>query len=101
DLVTFDSTPLRHLHRDPRLLNRVGVRNGDAGMLERKLPDLRAGFFRMVQPLGTVADFVVGKGHLRSVKKRCREMINMLSETDQTELTLAAPQNFMPFNRHS
>ena len=24
-------------------------------------------------------------------------MINMLSETDQTELTLAAPQNFMPF----
>jgi hypothetical protein len=54
----------------------------------------------MVQPLGALADFVVGKGHTRSVKNRCRKMINMLSETDQTELTLAAPQNFMPFNGH-
>jgi hypothetical protein len=55
----------------------------------------------MVQPLGAFVDFVVGKGHKRSVKKWCREMINMLSEIDQTDLTLAAPQNFMPCNRHS
>jgi hypothetical protein len=27
-----------------------------------------------------------------SSENRCREMINMLSEADQTELTLAAPQ---------
>jgi hypothetical protein len=29
-----------------------------------------------------------------------REMINMLSEIDQTELALAAPQNFIPFDQH-
>jgi len=27
-------------------------------------------------------------------------MINMLSEIDQTELALAAPQNFIPFDQH-
>jgi hypothetical protein len=70
-------------------------------MLNRNLPDLRAGFLRMVQPLGAFVDFVVGKGHKRSVKNRCWKMINMLSEIDQTDLTLAAPQNFMPCDRHS
>jgi hypothetical protein len=54
----------------------------------------------MVQPLGALADLVGGKGHRLSAKNRCREMINMLSEADQTELTLAAPQKFMPFNHH-
>jgi hypothetical protein len=44
---------------------------------------------------------VAGKGHVRSAKRRCRQMINMLSEIDQTEFMLAAPQNFIPFDRHN
>jgi hypothetical protein len=35
-----------------------------------------------------------------SAKRWCRQMINMLSEIDQTEFMLAAPQNFIPFDRH-
>jgi len=35
-----------------------------------------------------------------SAKRWCRQMINMLSEIDQTEFTLAAPQNFIPFDKH-
>jgi hypothetical protein len=55
----------------------------------------------MVQPLGAAADLVVGKGHGRSAKSWCREMINMLSEIDQTEFMLAAPQNFIPRKLYS
>jgi hypothetical protein len=54
----------------------------------------------MVQPLGAAADLVIGKGHVRSAKRRCGKMINMLSYIEQTESTLAAPQNFIPFDQH-
>jgi hypothetical protein len=32
-------------------------------MFERKLPDLRAGLFGPIEPLGGAADVVSGKGH--------------------------------------
>jgi hypothetical protein len=35
-------------------------------MFERKLPDLRAGLFGLIEPLGGLADFVSGKGHSAS-----------------------------------
>ena len=80
DLVALDDAALGDLHLDPRLLDRIGVRDRDAGMFQRNLPDLLAGFFRVVEPFGGDADFVVGEGHgLNSAKRGCRNMINMLS----------------------
>ena len=73
DLVAFDDAALGDLHLDPRLLNRIGVLDRDAGMVQRKLPDLRAGLFRLIQPLGGAADVVCGKGHAGPVKKRVPE----------------------------
>jgi len=35
-----------------------------------------------------------------SAKGWCRQMINMLSEIDQIEFALVAPQNFIPFDKH-
>ena len=61
DLVAFDDAALRHLDLDPRLLDRIGVLDGDAGMVQRELPDLLAGLFRLVEPLGGKADIVLGK----------------------------------------
>ena len=63
DLVALDGAVLGDLHLDPCLLDRIGVRNGNAGVLQRDLPDLRAGFFRVVEPFGGGADIVLGKGH--------------------------------------
>ena len=63
DLVAFDGAALGDLHLDPCLLDRIGVRNGNAGMVQRDLPDLRAGFFRLIEPFGGAADIVWGKGH--------------------------------------
>ena len=63
DLVAFDDAALGELDLDPRLLDRVGVVDGDAGMIQRELPDLLAGLFRLMQPFGGAADIVFGKGH--------------------------------------
>ena len=65
DLVAFDDAALGDLDLDPRLLNGVGVSMRDAGMVQRNLPDLRAGLLRLVQPFGGDADIVFGEGHVR------------------------------------
>src|SRR5665213_1134450 len=67
DLVALDHVAPRDLDRDPRFLDRVGVLDGDAGMVQRNLPDLLAGFFRIVEPLGGEADIILGEGHARSM----------------------------------
>ena len=46
DLVAFDDAAFGELDVDPRLLDRIGVRDGDAGMIERDLADLLAWSFR-------------------------------------------------------
>ena len=72
-LWPFTIRPWRDLHLDPGFLNSVGVFDRYAGMFERKLPDLRAGLFGLIEPLGGAADVVSGKGHGRaaySAKKR-------------------------------
>jgi hypothetical protein len=38
-------------------------------MFERKLPDLFPGLFGLIEPFGGLADFVLGKGHMRSQKE--------------------------------
>jgi hypothetical protein len=39
-------------------------------MFERKLPDLRAGFFGVIEPLGGASDVVCGKGHGRPARQK-------------------------------
>jgi hypothetical protein len=92
DLVALDGAPRRDLHLDPGLLDRIGILDGDAGMLQRQLPDLRAGLFRLVELFGSAADFVFGKCHGMSKERGCREMINMLSVFGQPDSLLAAAQ---------
>ena len=69
-LWPLTTRPCGDLHLDPRLLDRVGVRDRDAGMFERKLPDLLAGFFRLVEPLGGACGFRRWKGPWASVRKK-------------------------------
>ncbi len=99
DLVAFNGTARCHFHLDPGFLNSVGIFNGYAGMIERKLPDLLAGLLGMIEPLGGDSDFVSGKGHGRPAasakKSRCWNLFNMLSYPRQTDLVLVAPQNFI------
>jgi hypothetical protein len=42
-------------------------------MFKRKLPDLRAGLFGLIEPFGGASDFVSGKGHGRPacIKSGC------------------------------
>ena len=54
------------LDRDPRLLDGIGVRDGDAGVIERYLPDLLPGLFRLMKPPGGKADIVLGHCHAGS-----------------------------------
>ena len=63
DLVAFDDAAFGELDVDPRLLDRIGVRDGDAGMIERDLADLPPGLFGLMQPLGGEADLVFGQCH--------------------------------------
>ena len=49
DLVANDLAPLGDLDIDPRLLDRVGVGDGDLRMVERYLADLLAAFLRLVE----------------------------------------------------
>ena len=64
--MALDDAALGDLDLDPRLLDRIGIRDGDAGMIQRQLPDLLAGLFRLMQPLGGEADIVFGQCHARS-----------------------------------
>ena len=50
--MALDDAALGDLELDPCLLDRIGVRDGDARKFQRELPDLLAGFFRLVQPSG-------------------------------------------------
>jgi hypothetical protein len=71
--VAFDDTPLGDFHLDPGFLNGVGIFNRYAGVFERKLPDLRAGLFGLIEPFGGASDVVSGKGHGRPacIKSGC------------------------------
>jgi hypothetical protein len=55
----------------------------------------------MVEPFGGAADFVFREGHVRprSAKRMWSELINMLRVSGQTDLMLAAPQNFFSLDR--
>src|SRR5712664_3473468 len=52
---------------------------------QRNLPDLLARLLRVIEPFGGDTDFVVGEGHAGPAKKGCRNMINMLNVSGQTE----------------
>jgi hypothetical protein len=63
-------------------------------MIQRNLPDLQLRFLRLIEPLGGDAD-LSGDSAMGDQRKRgCRNMINMLNGSDQTELTFAAAQTF-------
>ena len=65
DLVAFDDAALGDLDLDPGLLDRVGVRDGDAGMIQRQLPDLLAGFFRLMSRSAASCGYRLWKGPCR------------------------------------
>ena len=69
DLVTPDHAALGDLDLDPRLLDGIGILDGDAGMILRQLPDLRAGLLGLMQPLGRQANPVIAQCHGRSMPK--------------------------------
>jgi len=69
DLVAFDDAALGDLDRDPRLLDRIGILDGDGGIILRQLPDLRTGPLRLMKPLGGKTDIVVGQSHAGSAGK--------------------------------
>jgi hypothetical protein len=70
DLVAFDEAALGEFDLDPRLLDRIGVFDGNAGMIQRELPDLPPGLFCLMQPLGGETDIVCCQGHARSSPHR-------------------------------
>jgi hypothetical protein len=69
DLVTFDHAARGDLHLHPRLLDRIGVVDGDAGMIQRYLPDLQLRFLGLIEPFGGDADLVGGERHGGPAKK--------------------------------
>jgi hypothetical protein len=63
DLVASDDTAFAKLDVDPGLLNRVGVPDGDGGIILRQLPDLLARLLRLVQAGRATLDIVGGERH--------------------------------------
>ena len=61
--MAFDEASLSDLDVDRRLLNRVGIGDGDVREILRKLPDLHAGLLRLVQTARASKDIVFGKRH--------------------------------------
>ncbi len=73
DLVALHHAPLGELDLDPRLLDRVGVLDGDVWKLQRQLPDLGTALLGPMQAFGGDANFFSGKGHARSAKRGVRQ----------------------------
>jgi hypothetical protein len=63
DLVASDGAAFGKFDLDPRLLDGIGVLNGDSGVIQRYLPDLLLRLLRPMQPFGGKADIVFAQGH--------------------------------------
>ncbi|MGY4290983.1 hypothetical protein ACVWXO_010249 [Bradyrhizobium sp. LM2.7] len=97
--MALHEAPFGNLDIDPRLLNRVGIGDGDAGEILRELADLRAGPLRLVQTLRASLDIVVGKRHgiLQCVILQIVVpgiILNMLSECVKHNLILLHCKHF-------
>ena len=96
--MALDDAALGDLDLDPRLLDRIGILDGDAGMILRQLPDLLRRLLRLMKPLGGKTDIVLGQSHAGIGREKleqkagCGNMINMLNGSRQTELGFAAVQ---------
>jgi hypothetical protein len=65
--------PFGDLDLDPFGLDRIGVFDGDVGIGDRQLADLRARLLGPVQAFGGRANFFLGEGH-DDLKKQVAEI---------------------------
>ena len=78
-----------------------------AGMIQRQLPDLLLGLFRLMEPLGGKTDIVFGQSHAgigqaNGMRKGgCGNMINMLNDSRSNRIGLCCGAKVIAVSRNS